>query len=84
MPASQVKSTNFLADLLQRFYAEQDHLIGLLRSPGFKSRSERERQVPLVMLKIEKAKAEKEFECFDMAAPKVGLTERVQEALIAR
>ena len=84
IPASQVKSTNLLADLLQRFYAEQDHLIGLLRSPDFKSRSERERQVPLVMLKIEKAKAEKEFECFDMAAPKVGLTERVQEALITR
>ena len=83
-PASEVRSTNLLADLLQRFYSEQDHLIGLLRSPDFQSRSERERQVPLIMLKIERARAEKEFECFDIAAPKVGLTERIQAALITR
>ena len=84
VPASEVKSTNLLADLLQRFYSEQDHIIGLLRSPDFQSRSERERQVPLIMLKIERARAEKEFECFDMAAPKVGLTERIQATLITR
>ena len=79
-----MKSTNLLADLLQRFYVEQDHLIGLLRSPDFQSKGERERQVPLVMLKVEKAKAEKEFECFDIAAPKVGLAERVHGALTTR
>ena len=79
-----MRSTNLLADMLQRFYSEQDQLISLIRSPDFQSRDDRERQIPLIMLKIEKARAEKEFESFDIAAQKVGLTERIEAALNTR
>ncbi len=76
--AIQVKSINTLADLVQRYYAEEDALIGWLRSPEVKAMDERHKQLHLVLLKCETRRVESE-EGFDLAALSVGLRERIQE-----
>ena len=69
--------------MLPRQQAEQDALIGQLRSHDNSVISEQERLVPLVLLKVEKWKLKSE-EMFDMGALAVGLHERVLAALNIR
>ena len=82
MPSDQVKSINFLADLVQRNYAEQDALITWLRSREVKAMSSRQRKLHLAILKCETRRAEKE-EGFDLAALSIGLRERIQDSMEA-
>ena len=71
--ASEMTSVNLLADLVQRFHAEQDALISALRRPAS---SPQQRWLPLVLLKLDSERVEME-QLFDVAALGVGLLERL-------
>ncbi len=75
---------NLLWSLWQRYQTEEDDLLKLLRSASHQSLTERQKHIPIVALKLEATKAEKEFSNFDAAAFAVGLLERVEDALRAR
>ena len=77
-----MRSTNILADLVQRFYAEQDHLISQLRSMGADA-SEQVKELPLVLLRLE-IQHLKLDEWFDIGALGLGLMERVKETVKGR
>ena len=79
VPTEEVKTTNLLADLLQRFYVEQDALIGWIRSPDHKVKGQVEQQLPLVMVQLENLYTAHE-EDFEVAALAVGLVERIMAA----
>ena len=82
LPASEVRSVNLLADLVQRFYAEQDHLIGHLRSLSADA-SEQVKELPLVLLRLEIQHSKLE-DWFDIGTIGLGLLERVAEVLKGR
>ena len=70
---------NLLADLIQRYYVEQDFVIGWYRSPESKTKGQGYLHLPLVMLQVERKMCERE-ETFDRAALTVGLQERIEAA----
>ena len=79
---SKEKCMNLLADLLPRQHAEQDALIGWLRSHDSES-GDMTHLLPLVLVRTEKWLA-KRGEQFDIGALAVGLLERVSATLDGR
>ena len=82
-PLSNAKTSNFLAELLQRFYEDQDALIMWLRSATMKNIGERERQFRLLQLHREARVGQGEGR-FDAASVVVGFTERWEAGLEKR
>ena len=72
LPASRVPSTNILADLVKRAYAEQDAMISRIRSRDLTTP---ERLVPEVLLRLERRRALR-TEGTDVGMLSVGLLER--------
>jgi hypothetical protein len=77
------KFVNLLADLLPRQHAEQDAVIGLLRSHDSQTEGEQTPMLPLVLVRTEKWLA-KRGDHFDVGALAVGLLERVTGILDGR
>ena len=75
VPPDSVSSINLLADLQYRYYAEQDCLIGQLRSHDSRGLSVTDKLLHLVLMRIETRRAEVE-EWFDQGALSIGLYER--------
>ena len=69
-----------LADLLQRFYVEQDHIIRQVRSG---SSDKQQWWLPLVLVRLEKRCLTQE-DWFDTGALALGLLERVTTSLTNR
>ena len=78
IPPESVTSTNLLADLQYRYYAEQDCLIGQLRSHDARGMTQKDKWLHLVLKRTEMRRAEKE-EWFDQGALSIGLFERAME-----
>ena len=77
--AENVESLNVLADLHTRFYAEQDAVLSLIRSPEEQQKIYSERIVLLSQIQLERKVAETGAK-FSMAAIQVGLLERLSGA----
>lgn len=80
VPAKSIPSKNLLADLQQRYYAEQDCLIGQLRSHDARGLTQHDKWLHMVLMRIETRRAEKE-EWFDEGAISIGLFERGMEVI---
>lgn len=74
-PAEKASCQNLLADLQQRYYAEQDCLIGQLRSHDARGLNQEDKWLHLVLMRIETRKAER-ADWFDEGAVAIGLFER--------
>ena len=79
----KVRSQNLLADLQQRYYAEQDCVIGQLRSHDARGLTQLDKWLHLVLMRIETRKAER-AEWFDEGALSIGLFERSLEFMEQR
>ena len=75
--AQNVKTTNILADINSRFYAEQDAVLTSIRSEEEQQRSLAERMVLLSQIHLE-TKVVSSAASFESAALLCGLMERIQ------